>query len=113
MDAWLTDFRDDVSRIDVPTLIIHGDADRNLPFPSTAARMEKAVKGCRLVVIKDGPHAIGWTHADEVNRALTEFLELQPPMGRVERRPVEEAYAPHSLEPRATRAVRLVFERRV
>lgn len=72
--AWLTDFRSDVSRIDVPTLIIHGDADRILPIASTAIPLSKSIKGSRLVVVKGGPHGIIWTHAEEVNSALLEFL---------------------------------------
>ena len=73
--AWLTDFRSDVSRINVPTLIIHGDADRILPIASTAIPLSKSIKGSRLVVVKGGPHGIIWTHAEEVNSALLEFLE--------------------------------------
>ncbi|NJL39382.1 MAG: alpha/beta hydrolase [Leptolyngbyaceae cyanobacterium SM1_4_3] len=56
--SWLTDFRDDLPRIDVPTLIIHGDADRILPLESTAARLPKLIKNSQLVVIPGGPHAI-------------------------------------------------------
>ncbi|MBG1245100.1 alpha/beta fold hydrolase [Nostoc sp. NZL] len=73
--SWLTDFRDDLPRIDVPTLIIHGDSDRILPFESTAARLPKLIKDSRLVVIPGGPHAINWTHADQVNPVLLDFLE--------------------------------------
>jgi non-heme chloroperoxidase len=73
--SWLTDFRDDLPRIDVPTLIIHGDADRILPFESTAARLPQLIKGSRLVVIPGGPHAINWTHADQVNPVLLDFLK--------------------------------------
>lgn len=75
VDTWLTDFRDDVKKIDVPTLLVHGDADRILPFDSTAKRLPDLVADSRLVVIKDGPHAIGWTHSEEVNSALLEFLK--------------------------------------
>jgi non-heme chloroperoxidase len=73
--SWLTDFRDDLPRIDVPTLIIQGDADRILPHHSTGARLPKLIKDSRLVVIPDGPHAINWTHADQVNSVLLDFLE--------------------------------------
>ncbi len=73
--SWLTDFRDDLPRINVPTLIIHGDADRILPLDSTAARLPKLIKDSRLVVIPGGPHAINWTHADQVNPVLLDFLE--------------------------------------
>lgn len=73
--SWLTDFRDDLPRIDVPTLIVHGDADRILPLESTAARLPELIKDSRLVTIPGGPHAINWTHADEVNPLLLNFLK--------------------------------------
>ncbi|MBW4542075.1 MAG: alpha/beta hydrolase [Myxacorys chilensis ATA2-1-KO14] len=73
--SWLTDFRDDLPCIDVPTLIIHGDADRMLPLASTASRLPQLIKDSRLVVIPDGPHAINWTHADQVNPVLLDFLK--------------------------------------
>ncbi len=73
--SWLTDFRDDLPRIDVPTLIIQGDADRILPHHSTGARLPKLIKDSRLVVIPGGPHAINWTHADQVNPVLLDFLK--------------------------------------
>ena len=72
--TWLTDFRKDLPRIDVPMLILHGDANRILPFPATGKRLHKAVMGSRLVVLSGGPHGIPWTHAEEVNRALLDFL---------------------------------------
>jgi non-heme chloroperoxidase len=75
VDTWLTDFRNDLPRIDVPLLIIQGDADRILPFSSTGKRMNAAVKGSRLMVIEGGSHGIPWTHADEINRALLSFIE--------------------------------------
>jgi non-heme chloroperoxidase len=73
--AWHTDFRKDLTRIDVPTLVIHGDADRILPLSASGQRTAKLVKGARLVVVKDGPHCVTWTHADIVNPALLEFLK--------------------------------------
>lgn len=72
--TWHEDFRKDVERIDVPTLVIHGDADRIVPLAASGQRTAKLIKGARLVTIKDGPHAIGWTHAEEVNRELQNFL---------------------------------------
>jgi non-heme chloroperoxidase len=74
VDAWLTDFRDDLPKIDVPTLIIHGDDDRILPLASTSERLPKLIKNSRLSVISGGPHAIGWTHADQVNPEILKFL---------------------------------------
>lgn len=72
--TWHEDFRQDVARIDVPTLVIHGEADRIVPFASAGQRTAKLVKDAKLVVIKDGPHAVSWTHAEEVNAELVAFL---------------------------------------
>ena len=72
--TWHEDFRKDVAKIDVPTLVIHGDSDRIVPFASAGERTAKLVKGAELVVIKDGPHNVAWTHAEEVNNALLAFL---------------------------------------
>jgi non-heme chloroperoxidase len=73
--AWYTDFRKDIPKIDVPTLIVHGDADRILPITATAEPLAKAVNGARKVVIQGGPHGITWTHADQVNKELLAFLK--------------------------------------
>ena len=73
--AWGTDFRKDLAKIDVPTLVIHGDSDRILPIAATGNRTHKAVKGARLVVVKGGPHGLIWTHADKVNPELVNFLK--------------------------------------
>ena len=72
--TWHEDFRTDVAKIDVPTLVIHGEADRIVPISAAGHRTAKLVKGAELLVIKDGPHAVIWTHADEVNGALVKFL---------------------------------------
>ena len=72
--TWHEDFRQDVARIDVPTLVIHGDADRILPITASGQRTAKLIKGARLLVVKDGPHCITWTHAEEVNSELVKFL---------------------------------------
>lgn len=74
VDAWLEDFRKDLKRIDVPTLVIHGDDDRTLPVATTGARTSKLIPHALSVVIKGGPHCITWTHAEEVNRSLLSFL---------------------------------------
>jgi non-heme chloroperoxidase len=74
VDSWLTDFRDDLAKIDVPTLVLHGTEDRILPFESTAARIPELIDDVRLVRVEGGPHNIAWTHPDEVNAALLEFL---------------------------------------
>ena len=72
--TWTTDFRDDLPKIDVPTLVIHGDADQVLPVDKTASRLPGLIKDMRLLVVEGGPHAIPWTHADQVNTALLEFI---------------------------------------
>jgi non-heme chloroperoxidase len=72
--AWHEDFREDLARIDVPTLVIHGDADRILPITAAGLRTAKLIKGARLLVVKDGPHCVTWTHAEEVNAELLNFL---------------------------------------
>jgi pimeloyl-ACP methyl ester carboxylesterase len=79
ISAWETDFRDDLSRIDVPVLVVHGDADRILPFGSTGKRLPDLLKDVELVVIEGGPHAIAWTHPDRVNNALLQFLGVRVP----------------------------------
>jgi non-heme chloroperoxidase len=73
--TWGTDFRKDLERIDVPTLVMHGEADRIVPMNASGARTAKLVKGARFVEVKDGPHAIGWTHAEIVNAELLKFLK--------------------------------------
>jgi len=74
VSAWLTDFRKDLERIDVPTLVIHGDSDRIVPLAASGKRTAETVKGGRLSVIEGGPHGLTWTHADEVNRELLAFI---------------------------------------
>ena len=70
-----TDFRKDLSRIDVPTLVVHGDADRIVPIHASGKLTHGLVKGSQLVVIKDGPHGLNLTHSDQVNQELLNFLE--------------------------------------
>jgi pimeloyl-ACP methyl ester carboxylesterase len=72
--TWHEDFRNDVARIDVPTLVIHGDSDRIVPLSAAGERTAKLVKGAQLHVIKGGPHNVAWTHAEEVNSAIANFL---------------------------------------
>jgi non-heme chloroperoxidase len=72
--AWHEDFRSDLARIDVPTLVIQGDADRILPITATGLLTAKLIKGARQLIVKDGPHAVTWTHAEEVNAGLLSFL---------------------------------------
>jgi non-heme chloroperoxidase len=74
VDSWLTDFRGDLPKIDVPTLVVHGTEDRILPISATAARLPGLVDDLKLVTVEGGPHNIAWTHPDEVNKPLLEFL---------------------------------------
>ncbi len=82
VSAWLEDFRGDLAKIDVPTLVIHGDSDRILPLPITGKRTHESVKGSSLVVVEGGPHGTTWTHADVVNPALLDFLAQKAPATR-------------------------------
>jgi non-heme chloroperoxidase len=75
VNAWLTDFRKDLAGIKVPTLTVHGDSDRIVPLAASGKRMPVAVKGSALMVIEGGPHGLNWTHADELNRELIQFLK--------------------------------------
>jgi non-heme chloroperoxidase len=73
--TWTTDFSDDLAKIDVPTLLVHGDADRILPYAATAARLEGRIADLTVLTVEGGPHSIAWTHADVVNPALLDFLK--------------------------------------
>jgi non-heme chloroperoxidase len=72
--TWLTDFRADLERIDVPSLILHGTADRILPIDATAREFRRRLPGARYVEIDGAPHGLLLTHAAEVNAALIAFI---------------------------------------
>jgi len=74
--TWLTDFREDIPKIDVPALIVHGTADNILPIDATGRRFAKALPSAEYVEIEGAPHGLLWTHAQEVNDALLSFLAL-------------------------------------
>ncbi|HET6671834.1 MAG TPA: alpha/beta hydrolase [Agromyces sp.] len=74
IDTWLTDFRDDIAKFDVPSLIMHGTADRIVPIDASAREFRKRLPEADYVEIEGGPHGLLWTHADEVNEALLAFL---------------------------------------
>jgi non-heme chloroperoxidase len=76
VDSWLTDFRGDLPKIDVPTLVVHGTEDRILPYSATAERLPGLIADLKLVAVEGGPHNIAWTHPDEVNQALMDFLAV-------------------------------------
>jgi non-heme chloroperoxidase len=64
----------DLATISIPVLVIDGDQDRVLPYEATSQRLPALLENARSTVIAGGPHAIIWTHADEVNQALLDFI---------------------------------------
>jgi non-heme chloroperoxidase len=74
VDAWIEDFRKDVARNDLPTMIIHGDDDRILPADATSRRQAKMIKDVEYVEIKAASHGLTWTRAERVNTELVRFL---------------------------------------
>ena len=92
--AWLEDFRSDLARITVPVLVIQGTQDRITPPEVTGNRLPALLRDARHVTIPDGPHAIIWTHADQVNQAFLSFIRAGLPTGsRREQPPVSTADA--------------------
>jgi pimeloyl-ACP methyl ester carboxylesterase len=79
--GWLEDFSEDIKRIDVPTLILHGPADRILPIDGQGRRLHAALPDARYVEIEGGPHVLCVTHANEVNQELLAFLRQPAPVG--------------------------------
>jgi non-heme chloroperoxidase len=75
ISTWLTDFRRDLPKINVPTLVVQGTEDRILPINATGRRLPALIKGLKYIEVEGGPHNIGWTHYEEVNRALLDFLK--------------------------------------
>lgn len=69
-----TDFREDLQRLTVPTLVLHGDSDATVPFECSGRRTHEAVPGSELVLVAGGPHGINVSHADRFNEALLSFL---------------------------------------
>ncbi|MBM7503708.1 alpha/beta fold hydrolase [Agromyces aurantiacus] len=73
--SWLTDFRADIEKIDVPALIVHGTADRILPIDATGREFAKRLPSAEYVEIEGAPHGMLWTHADEITRVLVDFAQ--------------------------------------
>jgi non-heme chloroperoxidase len=69
-----TDFRDDLPKVTVPTLVLHGSGDATVPFEGSGARTHRAIPRSHLVVVDDAPHGLNVSHAREFNTALLEFL---------------------------------------
>jgi len=78
--TWLEDFHQDITRIDIPTLILHGTADRILSIDGQGRRLHAALPDARYVEIEGGPHVMCVTHAQEVNRELLAFLAQPAPV---------------------------------
>jgi non-heme chloroperoxidase len=78
--GWLDDFTGDIKRIDIPTLILHGTADRILPIGGQGRRLHAALPDARYVEIEGGPHVMCVSHAEEVNRELLAFLRQAVPV---------------------------------
>jgi pimeloyl-ACP methyl ester carboxylesterase len=72
--TWETDFRSDLQNINVPMLVIQGDDDNVVPYPKTGKRLPGLISNLQTVVIDGGPHAIPWTHSQQVNTAILDFL---------------------------------------
>ncbi|WP_338403314.1 alpha/beta hydrolase [Arthrobacter bussei] len=74
VDSWLTDFRADIEKITVPTLIAHGTDDRILPIDATGREFTKRLPAAEYVEIEGAPHGMLWTHGTEINEILLPFL---------------------------------------
>jgi non-heme chloroperoxidase len=70
-----TDFRKDLEKFDVPTLVLHGDDDQIVPIQAAALQSAKMIKNARLIVYKGAPHGIPSTHKDQVNKDLLAFFK--------------------------------------
>jgi len=74
--AWMhTDFRSELKNVDVPTLIVHGDADATVPIETSAKPAAAGIKDNTFEIIKGAPHGLNITHADELNKILISFLK--------------------------------------
>ncbi len=69
-----TDFRDDLTKVNVPTLVIHGDSDATVPFEGSGRRTHEAISGSELHLIAGGPHGCNVSDAAEWNAVVLEFL---------------------------------------
>jgi pimeloyl-ACP methyl ester carboxylesterase len=72
--TWYTDFREDLPKIDIPVLVLHGTADRILPIAATGARTRELIKDSEYVAIEGADHGLCWTYAEEVNAQLLRFF---------------------------------------
>jgi non-heme chloroperoxidase len=73
--AWSeTDLTDDLKRIDVPALVIHGDDDQIVPIANSAVRSSKIIPNAKLTIYEGAPHGLATTHKDRVNQDLLAFI---------------------------------------
>jgi non-heme chloroperoxidase len=72
--TWYTDWRADIDKVDVPTLIMHGTGDVNVPIDITSRVLAKMLPSTTYIEIEDAPHGMLWTHGEEINKALLDFL---------------------------------------
>ncbi len=75
-----TDFREDVKKIDVPTLIIHGDADKTVPVESSSDRTAEMIPGSQYLIYNDAPHGLFYTHRERLNHDLVSFITSEQPV---------------------------------
>lgn len=68
-----TDFRHDCESIDIPTLIIHGDADKTVPIDASANRAAEMIKGSKYIIYEGAPHGLFYTHRKQLNQDLIDF----------------------------------------
>lgn len=74
IDAWLEDFRSDIAKITIPSLVIHGNGDKITPIDVTGRRLRDMLPSCQYIEIEGAPHGLLASHSDEVNAALVKFL---------------------------------------
>jgi non-heme chloroperoxidase len=72
--TWYTDWRADIDKVDIPTLIMHGTGDVNVPIDITSRVLAKMLPSATYIEIEDAPHGMLWTHGEEVNKALLDFV---------------------------------------
>ena len=70
-----TDFTDDLKKVDIPALILHGEEDQLVPIADSAFLSAKLIQKSKLKVYPGAPHGMTFTHADQVNADLLAFLE--------------------------------------
>jgi pimeloyl-ACP methyl ester carboxylesterase len=70
-----TDFRPELKNVTVPTLIVHGDEDQTVPIKTSGVQAAEGIKGSQYKVIKNAPHGLNITHAEQLNELLISFLK--------------------------------------